>query len=57
MGRWKGERCRNSFLKIKDEDLRNGVYQAINQKKIDSSNFDKCKEQCNKIIEEEKENG
>ena len=43
--------------KIKDEDLRNGVYQAVNQNKIDSSNFDKCIEQCNKIIEEEKENG
>ena len=43
--------------KIKSEDLRNGVYQAINQKKIDSSNFEKCIEQCNKIIEEEKENG
>ena len=43
--------------KIKSEDLRNGVYQAINQKKVDSGNFDKCKEQCNKIIKEEKENG
>jgi len=43
--------------KIKDKKLRDGVYQAINQKKIDSSNFEKCIEQCNKIIEEEKENG
>ena len=43
--------------KIIDEGLRNGVYDAINQGKIDSSNFSKCVEQCNKIIEEEKENG
>ena len=40
--------------KIKDEGLRNGVYDAINQGKIDNSNFSKCVEQCNKIIEEEK---
>ena len=43
--------------KIKDEGLRNGVYEAINQGKIDNSNFSKCIEQCNKIIEEEKKNG
>ena len=43
--------------KIIDEGLRNGVYDAINQGKIDNSNFSKCVEQCNKIIEEEKDNG
>ena len=43
--------------KIIDEGLRNGVYDAINQGKIDNSNFSKCVEQCNKIIEEEKNNG
>ena len=32
--------------KIKDESMRNGVYQAINEGKINSSNFSKCKEQC-----------
>ena len=41
--------------KIKDESMRNGVYQAINEGKINSSNFSKCKEQCDKIIIEEKE--
>ena len=43
--------------KIKDEKLRNGIYEAINQGKVNSSNFEACKEQCNKIIKEEKDNG
>ena len=43
--------------KIKDEKLREGVYQAVAQGKVDKSNFEACKEQCNKIITEEKENG
>ena len=43
--------------KIKDKKLRDGVYQAVAQGKVDSNNFEVCKEQCNKIIEEEKENG
>ena len=41
--------------KIKDEDLRNGVYQAINDATINSSNFEMCKEKCNMIIKEETE--
>ena len=41
--------------KIKDESMRNGVYQAINEGKVNASNFDKCKEQCEKIIIEEGE--
>ena len=40
--------------KIQDEDLRNGVYQAINEGTINSSNFEMCKEKCNNIIKEEK---
>ena len=41
--------------KIKDEDLRNGVYQAINDGTINSSNFGMCKDKCDMIIKEEKE--
>ena len=41
--------------KIKDEDLRNGVYQAINDGTINSSNFGMCKDKCNMIIKEETE--
>jgi hypothetical protein len=41
--------------KIKDEDLRNGVYKAINDGTINSSNFGMCKEKCDMIIKEEKE--
>jgi len=40
---------------IQDESMRNGVYQAINEGKVNASNFDKCKEQCEKIIIEEGE--
>ena len=43
--------------KIKDKKLREGVYEAVAQGKVDKSNFEACKEQCNKIITEEKENG
>ena len=43
--------------KIKDKKLREGVYEAVAQGKVDKSNFEVCKEQCNKIITEEKENG
>ena len=43
--------------KIKDKKLRDGVYNAVSQGKVDASNFEACKEQCNKIIKEEKENG
>ena len=43
--------------KIKDKKLREGVYEAVAQGKVDKSNFEACKEQCNKIIIEEKENG
>jgi hypothetical protein len=41
--------------KIKDESMRNGVYQAINEGKVNAGNFSKCKEQCEKIIIEEGE--
>ena len=41
--------------KIKDEKLRNGVYDAINSGKVDSSNFEACMQQCRKIISEEEE--
>ena len=37
--------------KIQDEDTRNTIYEAINEKQIDSGNFEACKERCNKIIE------
>jgi len=40
---------------IQDESMRNGVYQAINEGKVNAGNFDKCKEQCEKIIIEEGE--
>ena len=43
--------------KIKDKKLRDGIYNAVSQGKVDASNFEACKEQCNKIIIEEKENG
>ena len=43
--------------KIQDEDTRNTIYEAINEKQIDSGNFEACKERCNKIIEKEKTNG
>ena len=43
--------------KIQDKKLREGVYNAVSQGKVDKSNFEACKEQCNKIIKEEKENG
>ena len=41
--------------KIKDESMKNGVYQAINEGKVNAGNFSKCKEQCEKIIIEEGE--
>ena len=43
--------------KIQDEDTRNTIYEAINEKQIDAGNFEACKERCNKIIEKEKTNG
>ena len=43
--------------KIQDKKLRDGIYQAVAQGKVNSSNFEACKEQCNKIIKEEKDNG
>ena len=43
--------------KIQNEKLRDGVYQAVSQGKVDSSNFARCIEQCNTIIKEEKDNG
>ena len=43
--------------KIKDEGTRNTIYEAINERQIDTGNFDACKERCNKIIEKEKTNG
>ena len=43
--------------KIQDEDTRNTIYSAINEKQIDAGNFEACKERCNKIIEKEKTNG
>ena len=42
---------------IQDEDTRNTIYSAINEKQIDAGNFEACKERCNKIIEKEKTNG
>ena len=45
----------NEFAsKIKDEDMRNGIYDALNKGKINASNFDKCMENIHKIINEEK---
>ena len=41
--------------KIKDEKLRNGVYKAIQDGKVNSSNFGRCMEECHSIIKEEKE--
>ena len=41
--------------KIKDEELKKGVIDALNQGKINSSNYDGCVEECKKIIKEEKE--
>ena len=43
--------------KIQDEDTRNTIYEAINEKQIDAGNFEACKERCNNIIEKEKTNG
>ena len=43
--------------KIQDKKLRDGIYQAVAQGKVNSSNFEVCKKQCNKIIKEEKDNG
>ena len=43
--------------KIKDEETRNTIYQAIESKQIDAGNFEACKERCNKMIEKEKTNG
>ena len=45
----------NEFAsKIKNEDMRNGIYEALNDGKINANNFDKCMENIRKIIEEEK---
>ena len=43
--------------KIQDKKLRDGIYQAVAQGKVNSSNFEVCKKQCNRIIKEEKDNG
>ena len=43
-----------SASKIKDEEMRNGVYEALNEGKINANNFDKCMENIHKIINEEK---
>ena len=43
-----------SASKIKDEDMRNGIYDALNQVKINANNYDKCMENIQKIINEEK---
>ena len=43
-----------SASKIKDEEMRNGVYEALNQGKINANNYDKCMENIQKIINEEK---
>ena len=40
--------------KIKDEDMRNGIYDALNQGKINANNYDKCMDNIQKIINEEK---
>ena len=40
--------------KIKDEEMRNGIYEALNQGKINANNYDKCMENIQKIINEEK---
>ncbi len=40
--------------KIQDEETRNTIYEAINEKQIDAGNFEACKERCNKIIKKEK---
>ena len=39
--------------KIKDEKLRNGVYKAIEGRKVNTSNFDRCMEECHSIIKDE----
>ena len=41
--------------KIKDDDVKKGVYRAIDNGTVNANNFDKCIEQCNKIIKEENE--
>ena len=43
-----------SASKIKDEDMRNGIYDALNQGKINANNYDKCMDNIQKIINEEK---
>jgi len=43
-----------SASKIKDEEMRNGIYEALNQGKINANNYDKCMENIQKIINEEK---
>ena len=40
--------------KIKDESMRKGVCQAMESGTVNANNFDKCKEQCNKLIKENK---
>ena len=41
--------------KIKDISLKDGVIDALDRGKVDSNNYDRCVEECNKIIKEEKE--
>ena len=43
-----------SASKITDEEMRNGIYEALNQGKINANNYDKCMENIQKIINEEK---
>ena len=40
--------------KIEDDSMRKGVYQAMENGTVNAHNFDKCVEQCNKIIKENK---
>ena len=40
--------------KIKDESMRKGVCQAMENGTVNANNFDKCKEQCNQLIKENK---
>ena len=45
----------NEFAsKIKDEEMRDSIYHALNTGKIDANNFDKCMENIQKIINDEK---
>ena len=41
--------------KIKDESMRKGVFNVMESGTANANNFDKCIEQCNKIIKEENE--